>query len=52
VSASSAYSSDDADTGDSAMAAAVVGRTSDQQVDFEIGPKTRDALLTAVVEER
>jgi hypothetical protein len=52
VSASQATYGDDAQAGDSAMEAAVVGRAPDQQVDLELGPKTSDALLTAVVEER
>ena len=46
----SAYS--DQDASDSAMEAAVVGRASDRQVDLQFGPSTRDAMFTAVVEER
>ncbi len=48
----SAYSAADQDASDSAMAAAVVGRASDRQVDLQLGPSTRDAMFTAVVEER
>jgi hypothetical protein len=50
----SAYSAADQDASDSAMEAAVVGggRESDRQADLQFGPRTRDAMFTAVVEER
>lgn len=47
-----AYGVGDRDASDSAMEAAVVGRAGDTQVDMPFGPGTRDALFTAVVEER
>lgn len=52
ASTASSYAADDREAGDSAMEAAVVGRGTDQQVDLQFGPRTRDALFTAVVEER